>query len=210
MSEPLLSPGVDPKDVVQGVKVIEEQANKMVGAAGRMSKAFDDFGGGLAKKARPGLDALKQAMVSNVSEMSKQLEHLTSAYDKLSREQAKSVSEIERLQARLKESGKRLTKGLKDDGDEAVRTVRAQRQALQAQYEAMSNLGWKIKPTQLAKLSTSGVTLFTEDRARLEAAAGKVEAASRVMDSARLGWIAKMQTGSLKLAETVATASASE
>ena len=94
MSEPILSPSIDPKDVVQGVKVIEEQATKLVGQVGKMSKAFDDFGDGIAKKSRPGLEALKQATVGTVSEMVKQLEYLVDANDKMAKELVRSQGQV--------------------------------------------------------------------------------------------------------------------
>ena len=165
MSEPLLSPGIDPKDVVQGVKVIEEQANRMVGAAGRMSRAFDDFGGGLSKKARPGLDALKQAMVGTVSDMVKQLDYLTTANDKMARELAKSGT------AAGRGFSKNLNDGLKAGGSDAIATVRAQKQAIQAEYERVRSLGWKLNIPTLQKLTAMGASPAPDDRLRLREAA---------------------------------------
>jgi len=103
MSDPtsILPVGIDPSQAVAGAKVIEQVAGKVVADVGKMSKAFDDFGDGIAKKSRPGLEALKQAMVGSVSEMVKQLEYLGTAYDRLQRGQAKSIGEIERLEAKL-------------------------------------------------------------------------------------------------------------
>lgn len=204
MNEPLLSPGVDPKEVVSGVKVIGEQAALAKGHAEKMSKAFDDFGTGLAKKARPGLEQLKSAMVGTVSDMVKQLDYLATENDKMARELAKSGTTAG------KGFSKNLNDSLKSGGAEAIATVRAQKQALQAQYEAMTNLGWKVKPAGLASLATSGVSLFNQDKTRLDEAAGNVEAASKKLHGAQLGWTARMQTGSLKIAETLAAASARE
>ena len=196
MSEPLLSPGVDPKDVVSGVKVIEEQANKMVGAAGKMSKAFDDFGAGLGKKARPGLDALKASMVGTVSELVNQVQHLATENDKLARELARSTLEVEKLvKARVAHTKKASADIVSVVEGEALalRKIYTEMQTDQAGFATGSSATWAGLVAN--QRSASAAYLVEVNRLRV---AVKAEYMAMELDAAQVRLAAPARAGALR------------
>lgn len=113
-----------------------------------------------------------------------------------------------------KTAGSAFSSGVAAGTDAAVRSVRSARKEVQDAYEKMSQdvakFNGQIKVGALENFKSQGATLFKGDAARLAEYRTTFAAAADKFDAARVGWIAKMQAGSLKIVEATDAAAARE
>lgn len=118
------------------------------------------------------MQALKTGAVGAVTELQRALQQMPALLNKQVEDSVKGARS--KLRAAGKSAGDEVTEG-------AVMSVRANRQRLQAEYEAMFNKGWKIKAPVLQDLRAQGISLFPEDARSLQGYKDSAAASSSVL-----------------------------
>ena len=126
------------------------------------------------------LKAEMQAMKTSFAGLAGELEKsLTTLPNIMAKQVAEATGQVNKQMRKAGEAAG------KEFADGTIKSVRAEKQRVQAEYEAMVSKGWTLKVPAIQAARASGVTLFPDDAARLKAVSDSAQASAGVLATQR-------------------------